>query len=378
MKRATLLLAFFLIIVLWIGCLGLGKEGGKEGHESVLTASSGDQGGGEPRISPFVVNITLSEPPLINKTVTATIGVHNLDPRSIDNASIRLRLYRRVSLYNWGERKLVWEKVLWTGTIPGNGDAMTSGPLMIEEPGYFYASGWAFEIHPTFTPFSDVYLHLNVSENETIVTSGMGPLEPRPPPPPAIPYLVKMDLDGVPALNRPVNLRVTIASLMDVKNATFRIFLPEGFELVSGDLVWHGDLQKGIDESELSAPLDNIGKVPETNMKRIPEGKKVRMRVIIRATLRGDALIFVFPSQERPSTVNCDVQGLYKPHPLIGKEVDAGWQAISFGGCLNVRVFNETYGLSSEQALPPEPTPPKPPPPPETPPPGMMWQTQRR
>ncbi len=55
---------------------------------------------------------------------------------------------------------------------------------------------------------------------------------------------VNISFNATPLLNQPVELTIAASPLYDVSNATLEILLPEGFELVSGDLKWEGNLRR--------------------------------------------------------------------------------------------------------------------------------------
>jgi hypothetical protein len=54
-----------------------------------------------------------------------------------------------------------------------------------------------------------------------------------------------LSLSGTPSLNQVVEVTFTATPLADAPNTTVEIVLPEGFELVSGDISWKGDLEEG-------------------------------------------------------------------------------------------------------------------------------------
>lgn len=51
-----------------------------------------------------------------------------------------------------------------------------------------------------------------------------------------------LTIDKAPALNQTAELTLTISAVRNFSNITAKIILPEGLELVSGNLVWHGAL----------------------------------------------------------------------------------------------------------------------------------------
>jgi len=53
---------------------------------------------------------------------------------------------------------------------------------------------------------------------------------------------IRLDFSGPPFLNETVELAVTVSPAQDVSNVVIQIVLPEGIELVEGNLGWEGDL----------------------------------------------------------------------------------------------------------------------------------------
>jgi len=56
---------------------------------------------------------------------------------------------------------------------------------------------------------------------------------------------IALSISGTPALNQPVDLICTIKAIEDMHSGNVLINLHDGFEYMSGDLEWHGDLSKG-------------------------------------------------------------------------------------------------------------------------------------
>ncbi len=50
---------------------------------------------------------------------------------------------------------------------------------------------------------------------------------------------------GEPILNHEVEIVLSVNPVMDAPNTSITLFLPEGIELVQGDLYWEGDIKKG-------------------------------------------------------------------------------------------------------------------------------------
>ena len=62
---------------------------------------------------------------------------------------------------------------------------------------------------------------------------------------PESPIKVNLSLSELPLLNKIVKLVFTVTALEDLPNTTIEISLPEGFELISGDLSWKGNITRG-------------------------------------------------------------------------------------------------------------------------------------
>ena len=60
---------------------------------------------------------------------------------------------------------------------------------------------------------------------------------------------VSLSISNAPALNQTAELTCTVTSTKDAPNSIAQIKLPEGFELVSGDLLWRGDVTKSSRKS---------------------------------------------------------------------------------------------------------------------------------
>lgn len=77
-------------------------------------------------------------------------------------------------------------------------------------------------------------------------------IKPAPPAPPAWSesslLQATLSLSDKPLLNTPVTLTLSFKSIINTINTFAKIELPEGFELVSGNLEWQGDLKKDEEE----------------------------------------------------------------------------------------------------------------------------------
>jgi hypothetical protein len=77
---------------------------------------------------------------------------------------------------------------------------------------------------------------------------------------PAPPITLEISFpDGAPPLNQEAELNCVVkAPAISLKNMSIEIRLPEGFELVSGDLSWVGDITKGDEVEVISAVVKAI------------------------------------------------------------------------------------------------------------------------
>lgn len=71
-----------------------------------------------------------------------------------------------------------------------------------------------------------------------------------PPMKPSSPLQVELFLSDKPLLNNPVTLALKFKSVMDASNISAKIELPDGFELVSGNLEWKGALVISEEEKQ--------------------------------------------------------------------------------------------------------------------------------
>jgi len=58
-------------------------------------------------------------------------------------------------------------------------------------------------------------------------------------------YKGNFSVSATPILNSIVELYFNLESIDDVPNTSIKLFLPEGIELVSGNLIWSDDIKKG-------------------------------------------------------------------------------------------------------------------------------------
>lgn len=60
---------------------------------------------------------------------------------------------------------------------------------------------------------------------------------------------VNLSISEPPALNETAELTLSVTTVRDVSNISVKIMLPEGLEILSGDLLWQGKLAKNQKKS---------------------------------------------------------------------------------------------------------------------------------
>jgi hypothetical protein len=94
----------------------------------------------------------------------------------------------------------------------------------------------------------------------------------------------ELNFSGPPEFNEPVELTMdVVGGIPQLPNATIKIDLPDGFELVSGDLEWQGNLTKDV-PVQLKAvvkPVKTGDWVIEGWIIDSEEGKKIRTALYV-------------------------------------------------------------------------------------------------
>ena len=94
----------------------------------------------------------------------------------------------------------------------------------------------------------------------------------------------ELNFSEPPEFNKPVELTMNVVEGgFPFPNATIKIYLPDGFELVSGDLEWQGDLTKDV-PVQLKAvvkPVKTGDWVIEGQIIDIGEGKRIRTTLYV-------------------------------------------------------------------------------------------------
>ena len=311
-KTGILIFSLLLIIALGLGCAGKGESG-----PYVASTPAGIE-------QIFQKELVLFESPSLNKPVGISFTVQaEIAPKRPVNGTVRILLPEGFELV---EGNLSWKGEMKRGeiiTLNATIKAVKTGEWTIQAVAGFTSPYGVQEI---------LFLYVNVGENSATVTTYPFTLAPQAQEPQKEAYRpldLNLALSGTPFLNNTVELSATVVSYVneyspvalhfDPKNATVTIFLPDGFELVEGDLVWAGDLSAT---------------------------KQVQMKAKIKAVKIGDWDIIMLPLKERPETYGAEWGWM----DAIPKGQD-GFRRFGKGGILYVRVFNDT-AMVSEKPLP--------------------------
>lgn len=330
----------------------------------------------------FETIVTLCEPPELNKAVPVLISVRNNEPRIQPKVTIEAVLFKRTYPWDWIIGRTVWTKVLWEGDMPSNALRTFRTEVKVEEPGLYAFTGGVAEPGLSFNFFSlsGQSIFMNVTEHST-KASTTNVLEEGPLPFPYVNYMIETEMDEVPVLNRPVNLSVYIAPF-NLDTVTFKIILPEGFELVSGDLVWKGVVEpptgimeelwkqnlrgrpfpnlqnrsgRGLEfnwlENLSGTAYEEEGSIVKTLFRYgfYPRDKMVHMQATVKAVKTGDWTIVVLPMKGDPG-FKCTGEVVHYPlktdPPIPPDRPDLiWWGTSSIGGCLRIRVLSETDAI---------------------------------
>lgn len=310
----------------------------------------------------FETIVTLCQPPELNKAVPVIISVRNNEPRVQPKVTIEAALFKRTNPREMFEGYVAWNRTLWSGDFPANRIRIFQTEVRIDEPGLYSFGGGDI-----YNPISMQFIYLKVTENSTDASTTQvlsdWPVEKDPFPFPRVDYIIKMDFDRAPALNRPVNLRVSIAPLVDGDNVTFKVFLPTSFTLVGGDLVWRGDIRnsqqvrEGIRMADLSRSVyEQEGGIVNAIFKygKFPPDALIQMQATVKAIQTNQQIqsqIVVLPVEEFRG-LGCNGEKVTYPLHPSGQL----WHSSSLGGCIRVLVFNETDAIfTSVDSLPKRP-----------------------
>ncbi|MBI2578075.1 MAG: hypothetical protein HYW26_00010 [Candidatus Aenigmarchaeota archaeon] len=309
-----LIFSLLLLVVLVLGCAGKGGSG-----PYVASTPAGIE-------QIFQKELVLFESPSLNKPVGISFTVQaEIAPKRPVNGTVKILLPEGF--------ELVAGNLSWSGEME-RGEVITlNATIKAVKTG-----DWTIEaVAKIFGPYGghaqeNLYLYVTVGENSATVTTDPFTLAPQAQEPPKEAYRpldLNLALSGTPFLNNTVELNATVVSYVNEydpialhfnpKNTTITIFLPDGFELVEGDLVWDGDLSAT---------------------------KQVQMKAKIKAVKIGDWDIIMLPLKERPETYGAEWGWM----DAIPKGENA-FKRYGKGGILYIRVFNDT-ALVSEKPLP--------------------------
>ena len=89
---------------------------------------------------------------------------------------------------------------------------------------------------------------------------------------PSVSLRVELSIMGIPSLNQPVELVLTIAPAINAPNTTAQIILSEKFILINGDLTWEGDIDKD-DTFTLTATIKAVEEGDTTIQAQVLSGE---------------------------------------------------------------------------------------------------------
>lgn len=341
MKDVLRNLIFLLVISLILGCI---EKPQAPLEEYPFTVSSAEF---EPLkiMGPFNITMSLLEAPVLNKPVKLLVNVASA--ANATDTSIEIGTTDGISIIKGDTLR---KGKISKGEITRIEITLKTIKTGDQEIAVFVSRNetWGFDSN-------SVSLYINVSEKSAKV-SGRPP-EPTPSPKKRQterPYYLKLRVSGAPYLNNSVELTVTAASIVDQQNATINLFLPEGFEVIEGSLKWKGTIpqfptgEARISDEDFRKEIAKGRQPMDIIFDYIPADKQVQFKVKIKAVKTGDWQIAALPFEERPYVVECN--GI--DNPVKVKKEDA-WGRYTVGGCLNIRVQNDT-AIVSEMPLPPE------------------------
>lgn len=293
---------------------------------------------------PFDITMSLSEAPVLNKPVKLIVNVTSI--ADVTNASIEILTTEGIAIIKGDTLR---KEKLYIGEIIQIEITLKAIKTGDQEIAVFVSRNetWGFDSN-------SVSLYIDVGEKSARVSGR--PLQPPPTPKPKRqterPYYLKLRVSGTPYLNNSVELTVTAASIVYQQNATINLFLPEGFEVVEGSLKWKGTIpqfptgEARISDEDFKKEIAKGRQPMDIIFDYIPADKQVQFKVRIKAAKTGDWQIIALPFEERPYAIEC--YGL--DNPVKVKKEDA-WERYTVGGCLNVRVQNDT-AIVNEMPLP--------------------------
>jgi hypothetical protein len=192
---------------------------------------------------PIEVDLSISNAPALNETAELTCTIASVFDAPNTTAQITLP----------DGFELVSGDLSWQGDIAPNGQESFNFSIRTVETG-----NWTIEADAGYFPDENSWygdtdrLYVSVSEETAWVSktpflsddTGARRLET-----PSVPIEVDLSISNAPALSETAELTCTIASVFGAPNTTAQITLPDGFELVSGDLSWQGDIAPNGQES---------------------------------------------------------------------------------------------------------------------------------
>jgi hypothetical protein len=141
--------------------------------------------------------------------------------------------------------ELVSGDLTWQGDLEAGKPISLPATIVFKETGDYAIEAVARHIITAADSWGDLdVIYLNVAADRgmpTIPSVGLPSKgEERAP---STPIKVELAISSIPAVNQSTEVTCTVSSIRDAPDTTAQIILPEGAELVSGDLTWQGDLE---------------------------------------------------------------------------------------------------------------------------------------
>ena len=217
---------------------------------ALVSCSSGTGSNGKP-MSPMEVLLTLEGTPSLNNVVQLNLSAKALS--NAPNTTVEILLPEGVVLVS-GE-------IAWQGDISENNTVNLSCSVKTIREGSFTIKGSAVSTQTNYIFGKEDKIYLEVTSiggtfthTAPPIIPGDNKLQPVPdqpgvtkPPPKSngkatSPMEVLLTLDGTPSVNSVVQLNLSAKALTNAPNTSMQILLPEGVQLVSGEIAWQGDI----------------------------------------------------------------------------------------------------------------------------------------
>ena len=263
MKNTFLIFGLLLVVVFGLGCVGKGTQTSTKG-----TLSAGERQSGEP--SPEIgADLSMSGMPSLGQVVELTFGSKS----HVDAENVTMEIFLPEGFF------LINGNLSFEGEIPIQKEVRIKSSVKAVKTGMWeirarvinYRKFKDFENREIISNFTNLdYLYINVSENSAQVsylpfkTTTQGkekPLDKL--------YTIKLGISETPYIDKPVDLAVEVMPVSDSPDFSIGILLPEGIELVKGDLT---PAEEGLIRN-IQGPVANGDKVQlNATIKVVKEG----------------------------------------------------------------------------------------------------------